>query len=265
MFPGSARPCRKQVKSQELRRLVSFLDSELALSEFPKDESANGLQVEGRQRVQRIGIAVDACEYVFTEAARRGVDFLFVHHGLIWGGLRSIRGALRTRIKTLLGADVSLYACHLPLDWHPKYGNNVELLRILSLKRKGEFGEYHGRRIGYWGTAQKSAGLRDFVAFVDARLKTKSSFVDFGRKVRNVGVVSGGGWSAIHDAEELGIDTFLTGEPSHSAYTLAEEMKVNLVFSGHYVTETFGVKAVGEMLKKRFGLAVEFIDHPTGL
>jgi dinuclear metal center YbgI/SA1388 family protein len=249
----------------KLRRLVSFLDSELALSEFPKDESVNGLQVEGGERVAKIGIAVDACEYVFREAASKGIDFLFVHHGLIWGGLRSIRGALRKRIKTLLDADVSLYACHLPLDWHPKYGNNAELLRILSIKRKGEFGEYHGKRIGYWGTAQKSVPLRDFVALIDGRLKTKSSFVDFGHKVRNVGVVSGGGWSAIHDAEELGIDTFLTGEPSHSAYALAEEMKVNLVFSGHYATETLGVKAVGTMLKKRFGFEVEFIDHPTGL
>lgn len=253
------------MKALELRRLVSFLDSELALSEFPKDESANGLQVEGRESVAKAGVAVDACEYVFEKAAAKGIDFLFVHHGLIWGGLRSIRGALHRRIKALIDADISLYACHLPLDWHPKYGNNAELLRILSLKRKGEFGEYHGKRIGYWGTAQKSVPLRDFVALIDARLGTKSSFVDFGRKVRNVGVVSGGGWSAIHDAEELGIDTFLTGEPSHSAYTLAEEMKVNLVFSGHYATETLGVKAVAAMLKKKFGIPVEFIDHPTGL
>jgi dinuclear metal center YbgI/SA1388 family protein len=253
------------VRTLKLRRLVSFLDSELVLSEFAKDESINGLQVEGGERIARVGIAVDACEYVFREAAQRDIDFLFVHHGLIWGGIRSIRGALRKRIKILLDADISLYACHLPLDWHPKYGNNSELLRILSIKRKGEFGEYHGRRIGCWGTAQKSLRLRDFVALTDGRLKTKSSFVDFGREVRNVGVVSGGGWSAIHDAEELGIDTFLTGEPSHSAYTLAEEIKVNLVFSGHYATETLGVKAVGAMLRKRFGLEVEFIDHPTGL
>ncbi len=253
------------MKALELRRLVSFLDSELALSEFPKDESANGLQVEGGKKVAKVGIAVDACEYVFKEAAAKGIDFLFVHHGLIWGGIRSIKGALRKRIKALVDADISLYACHLPLDWHPKYGNNAELLRILSLKRKGEFGEYHGKSIGYWGTAQKSVRLQDFVALVDARLRTKSSFVDFGSKVRNVGVVSGGGWLAINDAEELGIDTFLTGEPSHSAYTLAEEMKVNLVFSGHYATETLGVKAVAAMLKKKFGIPVEFIDHPTGL
>ena len=251
--------------SISLKKLVSFLDSELSLSEFPKDDSANGLQVEGRERVGKVGIAVDACGYTFERAKERGVDFLLVHHGLIWGGLKSVRGVTGKRIKALLDSGISLYACHLPLDWHPEYGNNAELLRVLSIKKMGEFGEYHGKRIGYWGKTSTAMPMDAFVKLVDKALKTRSWYVDFGRRVRNVGVVSGGGWSAIHDAEELGIDTFLTGEPSHSAYSLAEEMKVNLIFAGHYATETLGVKAVGEMLKKKLGLAVEFIDHPTGL
>ncbi|MDA8240428.1 MAG: Nif3-like dinuclear metal center hexameric protein [Nitrospiraceae bacterium] len=251
--------------SISLKKLVSFLDSELSLSEFPKDDSANGLQVEGRERVGKVGLAVDACGYTFERAKERGVDFLLVHHGLIWGGLKSIRGVAGKRIKALLDSGISLYACHLPLDWHPRYGNNAELLRVLSLKKMGEFGEYHGKRIGYWGKTGTAMQMDVFVKFVDKTLKTRSSYVDFKKKVRNVGVVSGGGWSAIHDAEELGIDTFLTGEPSHSAYHLAKEMGVNLIFAGHYATETLGVKAVGEMLKKKLGLAVEFIDHPTGL
>ncbi len=248
-----------------LRKLVSFLDFDLALSEFPRDESINGLQVEGKAAVGRIGVAVDACEHVFEKAAEKGVDFLFVHHGLIWGGIRSIRGVLMKRIRRLMDSGISLYACHLPLDWHPEYGNNILLLKLLSVRKMGEFGEYHGKRIGYWGRTGATMTVDAFVKVVDKNLKAKSSYVDFGRKVRNVGVVSGGGWSAIHDAEKYGIDTFLTGEPSHSAYTLAEEMKVNLIFAGHYATETPGVKAVGEMLGKRLGLKVEFIDHPTGL
>lgn len=265
MFTCPGRSVGQQVTALALRRLVSFLDSELGLSEFRNDESINGLQVEGKERVCGIGIAVDACEYVFREAAARGIDFLLVHHGLIWGGIRSIRGAARKRIKTLLDADISLYACHLPLDWHPKYGNNAELLSVLSIKKMGEFGEYHGKRIGYWGKTGRPMSLDEFVRRVDKTLKTRSSYVHFRKKVRNVGVVSGGGWSAVHDAEEIGIDTFLTGEPSHSAYTLAEEMNVNLIFAGHYATETLGVKAVGKMLKEKFGIPVDFIDHPTGL
>lgn len=253
------------MKAIGLKKLVSFLDSELSLAEFPKDDSVNGLQVEGRQRVEKVGLAVDACEYTFGRAKKRGVDFLLVHHGLIWGGLKSVRGVTRERIKALLDSDISLYACHLPLDWHPLYGNNAELLRILSVRKMGEFGEYHGKRIGYWGKTGAVMSVGAFVKLVDKTLKTKSLYFDFKKKVRNVGVVSGGGWSAIHDAEELGIDTFLTGEPSHGAYHLAKETGVNLIFAGHYATETLGIKAVGGMLKKKFGLAVEFIDSPTGL
>lgn len=253
------------MKRPGLTELVTFLDAELALSEFAGDESANGLQVEGNPRVRKVGVAVDACEYVFRECVERGVDFLVVHHGLIWGGIKSLRGALKRRIKILLDSRISLYACHLPLDWHPEYGNNIRLLKMLSLRKAGEFGEYHGKRIGYWGKTAREMPLEKFVSDIDKTLKTKSTFVDFGKKVKAVGIVSGGGWSAIHDAESLPIDTFLTGEPSHSAYTLAEEIGVNLIFSGHYATETLGVRAVGEMLAKKFGFETEFIDHPTGM
>ncbi len=253
------------MKGVPLYKLVSFLDAELFLADFAGDESANGLQVEGRSTVQKVGLCVDACEYVFRKAAKKKIDFLLVHHGLIWGGLKSVRGVMRKRIKLLLDSETSLYACHLPLDWHPEYGNNARLLQLLSLKKMGEFGQYHGKTISCWGRTSRAYSLEEFVAGIDKKLGTRSTAVSFGRKVRNVGVVSGGGWFAINEAEKYGIDTFLTGEPSHSAYTLAEEMKVNLIFAGHYATETLGVKAVGDTLMKRFGLEVDFIDHPTGL
>ncbi len=253
------------VMATALQKLVSFLDSELGLSDFPEDESANGLQIEGRKNIRKIGIAVDACDYVFRKAKENNIDFLLVHHGLIWGKVRAVRGILKKRIAMLLNSDISLYACHLPLDRHPKYGNNSMILKLLSIEKIGEFGEYHGKKIGYWGRMRDGVSIKQFALNVDRTLNTKSSAIIFNKKVRNIGVVSGGGWFAINEAEKYGIDTFLTGEPSHSAYTLAEEMKVNLVFAGHYATETPGVKAVGSLIKKKFGLEVEFIDHPTGL
>ncbi|MGC2064258.1 MAG: Nif3-like dinuclear metal center hexameric protein [Thermodesulfovibrionales bacterium] len=248
-----------------LSKLVSFLNSELALSEFPQDESANGLQVEGGGNIRKIGLAVDACDYVFRKAAEQEIDFLLVHHGLIWGGVKSVAGLLRKRIKVLMDHDISLYACHLPLDWHPEYGNNAQLLRLLGLSKTGEFGEYHGKRIGYRGRLNREMPLTDFTLRIDRKLAVQSLAIDFSGTVKNVGIVSGGGWSALHDAEQHEIDTFLTGEPSHSAYTLAEELKINLIFAGHYATETLGVKATGEMLTRKFSIETVFIDHPTGL
>jgi dinuclear metal center YbgI/SA1388 family protein len=253
------------MKTLPLKKLVSFLDRELRLSEFPRDESANGLQIEGKAAVGRIGMSVDACDYVFKNTAAKKIDFLISHHGLFWGSVRSIDGVMKKRVKALLDADISLYACHLPLDWHPEYGNNSRLLKALSIRRMGEFGEYHGKRIGYWGRLSSDTSLAGFVSRVDRTLNTRATAIGFNKKVRNIGVVSGGGWSAIYDAERLGIDTLLVGEPAHNAYTLAEDMEINLVFAGHYATETLGVKAVGNMLKRKFGLVAEFIDHPTGL
>jgi putative NIF3 family GTP cyclohydrolase 1 type 2 len=177
------------MKEIPLGKLVSLLDAALCLDQFPEDESRNGLQVEGKEKIRKIGLAVDACGYVFEKAAEKKIDFLVVHHGLIWGGIKSVRGVVRERIKMLLDSGMSLYACHLPLDWHPEYGNNVELLRVLSIKRMGEFGAYHGKRIGYWGRTAKEMSVEQFASTVDGKLKTRSSWISFGRKVRNVGVV----------------------------------------------------------------------------
>lgn len=248
-----------------LRDIVSFLDNSLRIAEFPADESSNGLQVEGRARVARIGAAVDACGAVFDIAWQRGIDLLIVHHGLVWGGITSVTGIMKKRLQMLFDAGISLYACHLPLDWHPVYGNNIQLLKQLGVRKKGEFGEYHGRRIGYWGALPRAVPVSRFVKIVDTALDTQSRSVAFRREARNIGVVSGGGWSAIHDAGKLGIDTFLTGEPSHAAYSFAEELKINLIFAGHYATETLGVKSVQALLQRRFGIPSEFIHHPTGL
>ncbi len=253
------------MKETPLRQLTSFLDTKLSITDFPDDESSNGLQVEGRDRIKRIGVAVDACEYVFRKAVAEKVDLLFVHHGIIWGGIKAVRGVLRKRIGMLLAADISLYVCHLPLDWHPELGNNAQILKLLALKKMGAFGEYHGKQIGYWGRTKHPLSVKAFTAKVEKMLHTKTVALPFSGRVKNVGIVSGGGWSAIHDAERYGIDTLLTGEPSHSAYTLAEEMKINLIYAGHYATETPGVQAVGRLLKKKFGFVVSFIDHPTGL
>ena len=249
----------------KLGELVSELDSLLKLEDFSSDESANGLQVEGREEVKKVALAVDACGYVFRQAAKLSADFIFVHHGLIWGGIRSIKGTLRSRLKLLLENGLSLYACHLPLDAHPELGNNAQLLKLLGIERRGEFGEYHGRRIGYWGELPQRMSVASFAALVEERLATRCRSVDFSGYVKRVGVVSGGGWSAIFDAERIKVDTLLTGEPSHSAYSLAEELGVNLIFAGHYATEKLGVLAVGEHLRERFGLEVVFIDHDTGL
>ena len=62
-----------------------------------------------------------------------------------------------------------------------------------------------------------------------------------------------------------GIDTFITGEGPHWTYALAEEVGINILYGGHYATETFAVKALAAHVGERFGLPWDFVDLPTGL
>jgi putative NIF3 family GTP cyclohydrolase 1 type 2 len=82
---------------------------------------------------------------------------------------------------------------------------------------------------------------------------------------REVGVVTGGAGGELALAAGEGVDTFVTGEGPHWTYALAEELGINVLYGGHYATETFGVKALAAHLAGRFGLPWVFIDHPTGL
>jgi 3-methyladenine DNA glycosylase Mpg len=69
---------------------------------------------------------------------------------------------------------------------------------------------------------------------------------------------SGGAGSEVAAAAKAGIDTFITGEGPHWSYTLAEELGVNVLYGGHYATETFGVKALAAHIEGE-------VRHPVGV
>ena len=83
--------------------------------------------------------------------------------------------------------------------------------------------------------------------------------------VSRVAILSGGAAREVEAAAQAGCDTYITGEASHSHYYDAAEYGVNVIYGGHYATETVGVKALAEHLRDRFQLFVTFIDRPTGL
>ena len=45
----------------------------------------------------------------------------------------------------------------------------------------------------------------------------------------------------------------------------AREAGIHLIAAGHYATETFGIRALGEHLAERFSLRHVFIDVPNPL
>lgn len=247
--------------------LTGYLDDYLSVREIADYPNAfNGLQVEGKEEVRRILTAVDVSIASVEEAVTWGADMLIVHHGLFWNGLQPIVGRFRRRLQPLVCAGISLYAVHLPLDVHPEVGNNALLARTLGLEPSGRFGDFQGAPIGV--LCETELPLAELVSRLEANLSTQVKVMPFGGSVvRRIGIISGGAGQTriLTEAHEQGIDTLLTGEGAHHTYLDAEELRINLLYAGHYATETLGVRALGEHLQRMFGLECRFFDHPTGL
>jgi dinuclear metal center YbgI/SA1388 family protein len=249
---------------QSLSTLVNYIDTYLSVgqvSDYP--QAYNGLQLENSGRVRRMAAAVDASEGVVMEAVSRGVDFLVVHHGLMWNAGTWTGGRYR-KLRTALSGDLAVYSVHLPLDVHPTVGNNVLLAKALGLRKLRPFLMRKGQALGLRG--EVNCSLMEMARRLEGALENAAHLCPGGpSRVRQVGVVTGGAGSEVEAAAAEGVDTFVTGEGPHWSYPLAEELGLNVFYGGHYATETFGVKALCEHLSKRFKLDWEFIDRPTGL
>jgi dinuclear metal center YbgI/SA1388 family protein len=247
---------------ESLAKITAFLDRELKLASF-QDASHNGLQVESTGRVRRVCCGVDASMAFFEAAHARDADLLICHHGISWGdSLARITELNYRRLKFLLAHDMALYACHLPLDAHPVYGNNACIAKALGLRALKPFGDYHGQTIGVAGRLPKPMPYADFKIHAAAAIGTRAlQSMDFGgRLVRTVAVVSGGAADMAAEAGRSGMDVYITGEPMLQAHSVAEEYRLNVIFAGHYATEVFGVRALGSLLEKHFAVKSEFID-----
>ena len=252
----------------KLEPLLQYLDQYLAVGGHPDYPGAlNGLQVGGgKEDVEHVVTAVDASEASIRVAAELGADLMIVHHGLFWGGLQPIVGRHHRRLSALIEARIALYGCHLPLDAHSEVGNCALLGRGLGLDLEGRLGAYQGADLGWWGRLPEPTDLDGLLAATERAVGGAVHVIPGGpERVERVGVVTGGGGSFVAEAARIGLDAFVTGEGSHHTHFDAMELGIHVLFGGHYATETFGVRALGQHLSERFELPCEFIDLPTGL
>src|ERR687889_172906 len=225
-----------------LSEVVAYLDQYLRIREVPDDPRAlNGLQVENTGMIGSIVAAVDASQ------------------ATIDGG-----------IAGLLDYDIPLYSAHSPLDVHPDVGNNAVLAERLGMRVEGWFGEYRGVAIGVWGQSPPSLQSREALALELDRvlhtLKGSATLIAGGpERPERVGIITGAAGSMIATARDAGLDTFITGEGPHHSYFDAMEWGLNVIYAGHYATETLGVQAMASHLAEQFDLEWDFHDHPTGL
>jgi dinuclear metal center YbgI/SA1388 family protein len=246
--------------------LIAYLDDYLRVKEI-EDSSQNGLQVEGPEEVTEVAFAVDSCQVAFGQAVANGAQLLIVHHGLLWDKPLRLVGPIFQRVKTLIEGDCGLYAVHLPLDVHPEVGNNAELACLLGLKDTHAFGEYHGSKVGIGGVLDPPIPLDVLIErLARATGRPPVRVLAHGpAEVSQVGCISGGAAFLTDQVAEAGFDTFVTGETSHAFFHYAAEWGLNVVYGGHYATETLGVKALARHLGEKFGLETTLLDIPTGL
>jgi dinuclear metal center YbgI/SA1388 family protein len=248
-----------------LSQVVSYADEHLRIGEIDDWANAlNGLQVENSGAITKIGAAVDASSRVIDRAIDEGVNFLIVHHGLFWPGLRPITGGRRRMLERVFAHDLAIYSAHLPLDIHSVLGNNAQLAAGLGFDQTQPFFEAKGQRIGLRIDAPLSRD--DLAQKLEQSLGGPVKMFPAGPpQTTSIGIITGGAGSEIYDVAREGIDTFVTGEAPHWAAIAAEELGINLLLGGHYATETFGVKALAAHLSERFDVPWQFIDSPTGL
>jgi dinuclear metal center YbgI/SA1388 family protein len=249
----------------DLTHVVEALDAELGTSEIPDYPGAhNGLQLENDGKVSRVASAVDASFPVIKKAVEAGANLLLVHHGLFWQGVKPLTGTLYRKFRFAMENNLAIYSSHIPLDIHPELGNNVLLARESGLGEGEPFFDWKGINLGRRGVFGGTVGhLQDRLQEVlggPVLLRGKRESA-----AGQVGVITGGAGSEVEAIANHGIDTFVTGEGPHWSHPLAEELNLTVLYSGHYATETFGVRALATFLNARFGLPGSFIDHPTGL
>jgi dinuclear metal center YbgI/SA1388 family protein len=249
-------------------KLDSFFRSFLDIEGFAgADNSMNGIQVDNDGgEIGKIAFGVDACLETFERAAELGAGMIFVHHGLFWGSPLRLAGNHRQRVKCLLDHNICLYAVHLPLDQHPRMGNNAGLAELLGLEGIEPFCEYHGKKIGYKGFFPQPLSVDQAAKKIAFSDRPPLGVYPFGKKENtSCAVVSGGAAKEALYALDQGVDLYVTGEMSHQIYHECLEGKLNMIAGGHYSTEVWGVRAVMRHCAEELHIDTVFIDNPTGL
>ena len=265
MPPGACVSARTVASTPVLANLLGYLDELLTPAAF-SDYGPNGLQVPGRDEVETVVTGVSASTELFRRAAEHGAGLVIVHHGIFWNGAPvALSRPAKTRLQVLFDHDMSLAAYHLPLDGHPEVGNNALIAARLGCSSPEPFAPHKGQTIGI---AARFAGdgiaPQELVSRAHALTgREPLAFLAGPERVRTIGIVSGGGSPYLHDAIEAGLDAFLTGEPVERVMHQAQEARIHYVAAGHYATETFGVRRLGELLAERFALRHVFVDIPN--
>jgi dinuclear metal center YbgI/SA1388 family protein len=247
-----------------IEELITALDELLDPTAYA-DLGPNGLQVPGAREVARVVTGVSAQRQLCERAVELGAQLVLVHHGLFWDFQPTgLTPALAERLRPLFKHDINLAGYHIPLDAHAELGNNALLADALGCDAHEPFGDYSGRPIGRKGTFPGGITVQELRERVRHATHREPLIQGAGpERIRAIGIVSGSAADMLPQAVAAGLDAFLTGEPREHVMADAAESGIHFIAAGHYATETFGVRALGDLLAERFGVEHVFVDIPN--
>jgi len=251
--------------------VTAYLDSLLGTASIPDYSNAlNGLQFENDGTITKAAASVDFSSRVVNLAIEQRADFLILHHGMFWNGLKPVTGSVYSRMRALIENNIAVYSSHLPLDKHAEFGNNVLLSKALGIEPSGEFAQVKGLAIGLAGEADIATSVlversKDFARKYGGGA-VATGFSD-DRVTRRWAMCTGAGASSetLEEAHALGVDTLIVGEGPHHTAVQADELGIVVIYAGHYATETLGVAALARHVGEKFGIEWTMISAPTGL
>ena len=250
--------------SIRLELITQFLHERLSLDEVQDYPHAlNGLQVENSGEITRVATAVDASERVIREAFEKGVDLLLVHHGLFWQGLQPVTGAWKRKIQLALDHNLAIYSAHLPLDIHPLFGNNVLMAKACHIQITGSALRVRGKAMGIRGNYERTLGdLIEALTATLGKVPEVYSQVPLSESPGSIILCTGGAGNELSTVAQEHACTFITGEGSYWTIPMAQELGINLIYGGHYETETFGIRALGTLVSDIFGIPCNHLNVP---
>lgn len=249
-------------KSTVTRQMLDDYLAQFLAVEKIKDYCPNGLQVEGREKIEMIVTGVTATQALIERAVELEADAVIVHHGYFWKNEDPrIIGMKKSRLSTLLKHNINLFAYHLPLDVHASVGNNAQLAKMLDIELLGGLEPHKSISVPVHGRLLAPQSLESFATLVEQKFNRKPLVVRGSERViETIGICSGGAQGYIDIAANANLDAYLTGEVSEQTVHVAREMGIHFIAAGHHATERYGVKALGEHIHEQFGVEVQFID-----
>ncbi|GAB4141901.1 MAG: Nif3-like dinuclear metal center hexameric protein [Patescibacteria group bacterium] len=234
---------------------------------FSDPFGANDLQIVGKEEVKKISFGVDLSLEFLKKSKEFGADVVVTHHGIRFDVENfTLNEVLQNRLRFLYQNQISNFGFHFLLDWNEEFGNNAQILKLLNLKPKIPFSVDLGENLNWgWGDEfETEKSLEEIFEILNKNFFGNVKIYKFGKeKIKKIAVISGFGSGDLFLAKSFGADLFITGELKYYDQEIARELELNVIFAGHYITETFGVKALAEKTKKDLGLETEFIDVPN--